>query len=100
MAHQIVWCDIPVTDLDRAIRFYSAVLGAPVKKEKFAEMSMGLLPFGEGEIGGCLYVSDDNRPSSTGPRIYLNVQGRLDAAVAAAGQNGGKVVQPKHPIGP
>ena len=28
MAHQIVWCDIPVTDLDRAIWFYSAVLGA------------------------------------------------------------------------
>jgi predicted enzyme related to lactoylglutathione lyase len=23
MANQIVWCDIPVLDLDRAIRFYS-----------------------------------------------------------------------------
>ena len=100
MAHQIVWCDIPVTDLDRAIRFYSAVLGAPVKKEKFPEMSIGLLPCGEGEIGGCLYKSDDNRPSLNGPRIYLNVQGRLDAAVEAVKSNGGKVVQPRHPIGP
>ncbi|MGH7409505.1 MAG: VOC family protein [Candidatus Methylomirabilis sp.] len=23
MAHQAVWFDVPVTDLDRAIRFYS-----------------------------------------------------------------------------
>ncbi|MBI3994924.1 MAG: VOC family protein [Nitrospirae bacterium] len=99
MAHQIVWCDIPVTDLDRAIRFYSAVLGAAVKKEKFPVGSIGLLPFGEGEIGGCLVQSDENRPSSNGPRIYLNVQGRLDEAVGAVKPNGGKVVQPKHPIG-
>lgn len=34
MAHQIVWFDIPVLNLDRAIRFYSAVLGAPVKMER------------------------------------------------------------------
>ena len=26
MDNTIVWADIPVTDLDRAIRFYSAVL--------------------------------------------------------------------------
>ena len=32
MANQIVWCDIPVKDLDRAISFYSAVLGKPVTK--------------------------------------------------------------------
>ena len=31
MANQMVWCDIPVLDLDRAIRFYSVVLGAVVK---------------------------------------------------------------------
>ncbi len=35
MAHQIVWCDFPVLDMDRAIRFYSAVLGAPVKKQEY-----------------------------------------------------------------
>jgi hypothetical protein len=29
----ICWTDIPVVDLDRAIKFYSAVLAAPVSKE-------------------------------------------------------------------
>jgi predicted enzyme related to lactoylglutathione lyase len=32
--------------------------------------------------------------------IYLNANGRLDDAIAAVAPNGGKVVQPKHPIGP
>ncbi|MBI3805359.1 MAG: VOC family protein [Nitrospirae bacterium] len=100
MAHQIVWCDIPVKDLDRAIRFYAAVLGAPVKKATLGEISLGLLPFGEGEVGACLYVADENKPSLSGPRIYLNVQGRLDAAVAAVAPNGGKVVEPKKSIAP
>ena len=44
MPNQIVWVDIPVMELDRAIQFYSAVLGTKVKKEEFDGMSMGLLP--------------------------------------------------------
>lgn len=51
MANQIVWCDIPVLDLDRAIRFYSVVLGAVVKKQEFPGTSIGILPHDEGEAG-------------------------------------------------
>lgn len=32
MSHRIVCLDLPVTDLDRAIRFYAAVLGLTVTK--------------------------------------------------------------------
>ena len=35
MANQIVWCDIPVLDLDRAIR--SVVLGAVAQNRNFPE---------------------------------------------------------------
>ena len=38
--------------------------------------------------------------STGGPLLYLNANGRLDQAVAAAAANGGKVVEPKHQIGP
>ena len=100
MAHSVVWCDIPVKDLDRAIRFYSIVLGGKVKKEESPQGAIGLLPFGEGEVGACLYMPEDNHPSDYGPQVYLNVQGRLDEAVAAVEENGGKVIHPKHPIGP
>ena len=102
MANQIVWVDIPVLDLDRAIRFYSAVLGGAVKKEEFPGSALGLLPGFDGEntVSGCLYSDPERKPSDQGVLIYLNAQGRLDEAVAAVTANGGKVVQPKHPIGP
>jgi len=100
MNNQIVWCDIPVTNLDRSIKFYSAVLGQPVNKESMPGMTIGLLPHAEDSVGGCLVEMADRKPSVDGPMIYLNAEGRLDAAIAAVSANGGKVLQPKHQIGP
>ena len=100
MANQLVWVDIPVLDLDRAIRFYSAVLGAPVTKQEYPGMAIGLLPGKDPDATGCLHCSDKDKPSEQGPLIYLSCQGRLDEAVAVVSANGGKVLMPKHPIGP
>jgi predicted enzyme related to lactoylglutathione lyase len=100
MANQIVWCDIPVVDLNRAIRFYSAVLGAEVKRQEFPGMTIGILPHNEGEVGGRLFTSNDERPSDQGVLIYLNASGRLDDAIRAVIPNGGQVLKAKHPIGP
>ncbi len=99
MPHQVVWFDMPVQDLERAIRFYSAVLGAKVHKEQFPDLAIGILPHGEGEISGCLYPSSVHQPAAQGPLLYLNCSGRLDAAIAAVQPNNGKVLQPKHAIG-
>ena len=98
MPNQIVWVDIPVVDLDRASRFYSAVLGNPVTKQEYPGMTIGLLP--HGDVSGCLHTSETGGPSERGPLLYLNCSGRLDDAVAAVEPNGGKVVQPRHAIGP
>lgn len=100
MANQIVWCDIPVLDLDRAVKFYSAVLGRDVKKQEFPGMMIGILPHNDGEVGGCLFINPDEKPSDKGLMVYLNATGRLDDALSAVTANGGKIVQPKHPIGP
>lgn len=100
MANQIVWCDIPVLDLDRAVQFYSAVLGQEVKKHEFPGTTVGVLPHGEGEVGGCLFMSADETPSATGAMIYLNANERLDDAIAAVQAHGGRVVIPKHALGP
>jgi uncharacterized protein len=97
---QIVWCDIPVKDLDRAIKFYSAVLEAKVEKHSVPGMTIGLFPHADDGVGGCLVTSDEVAPSAQGPLIYLNCEGRLDAAIGTIEQNGGKVLKPKHPIGP
>jgi uncharacterized protein len=95
----IVWTDIPVADLDRSIRFYSAVLGAELKKDSAGSMEFGLLPHFQTNVAGCLVKVDDNKPSLQGPLVYLNVDGRLDDAIAKA-RDGGKVLKDKHSIGP
>lgn len=101
MANQIVWVDIPVLDLDRAVRFYSVVLGAEVQKQEYPGMTFALLPdFDSGDVSGCLFMKDDEKPSDRGMLVYLNAQGRLDEAISAVESNGGKVLQPKHAIGP
>ena len=104
-ADTLCWTDIPVTNLDRAIKFYSALLGKEVRKMSETGFEYGLLPHEEQNASGCLCVGGDsvgnkNEPSETGPLIYLSVEGRLNEAVGAARVNGGKVLQEKQQIGP
>ncbi|MBI3411630.1 MAG: VOC family protein [Planctomycetes bacterium] len=96
----VCWADIPVLDLDRAIRFYSTVLGAKVAKESGPGFQFGLLPHSQNNASGCLCQTADNRPSEQGPLVYLSVEGRLDDAIKAARTSGGRIIQDKHPIGP
>jgi uncharacterized protein len=98
--NQVVWCDIPVKDLDRAIKFYSGVLGQAIKKESMPGMTFGLLPHAQDSVSGCLVETTETKPSADGPLIYLNCHGRLDIAIATVEINGGKILKPKHPIGP
>jgi uncharacterized protein len=103
MADQVVWFDMPVEDLDRAIRFYGAVLGAPPQKQEFPGFTFAVLPHGEeSDVSGCLtpMKGDADPPPRKGVLLYFNCQGRLDQAIAAVEPNGGKVLQPRHQIGP
>jgi predicted enzyme related to lactoylglutathione lyase len=103
-ADTLCWTDIPVTNLGRASKFYSAVLGQEVKKLSEGGMEYGLLPHGEQNASGCLCIRSDsggvdNTPSANGPLIYLLVEGRLDEAVKAVRANGGKVLRARQQIG-
>jgi predicted enzyme related to lactoylglutathione lyase len=96
----LCWTDIPVTDLPRAINFYSAVLDAPVELQSHDGWEFAVLPHAHDQASGCLTVAKDNKPSSSGPLIYLSVEGRLDAAAETVTAAGGKLVEPKTAIGP
>jgi predicted enzyme related to lactoylglutathione lyase len=98
--HLLCWTDIPVTDLDRAIRFYSAILAAPVTRQAHEGFEMGVLPHSGNNPAGCLAPDSENKPSQNGPLIYLSVEGRLDDAIKSAEPAGGKVLEPKKQIGP
>ena len=98
--HTICWTDIPVANLDRAIKFYAAILGKTIERQSMEGHEFGLLPHYDNNVSGCLVVMEDNKPSENGPLVYLSVDGRIDDAIKAVHNNGGKVLKDKHPIGP
>ncbi len=99
MANLVVWCDIPVLNLERAITFYSRVLKVKIE-QPMPEMKLGVFAHSENDVSGCLFEKPGEVPAEHGPVIYLNVQGRLDDAIAQVEPNGGAILQPKHAIGP
>jgi predicted enzyme related to lactoylglutathione lyase len=97
---QVVWFDVPCTDLDRAIRFYSAVLACEIQKHEGPGFALGVLPHEGAAVGGCLVTGTGEKPADHGLLVYLNCDARLDAAVAAVIPHGGRVVTPAHSIAP
>ena len=103
MDNTIVWADIPVTDLDRAMKFYGAVLQtkfAPVEgmegialevpPEGFDPSSMEP-PF---PVAFDLALTQDSKPSTDGCTIYLNSQGDPEGMLRRAEAAGGKILAP------
>ena len=96
--NRAVWFDIPVADLDRAAKFYAAVLGVKVSKEVYGEIEFCVIDHHEGN-GGCLIVKPEDI-TTTGVLLYLNTDGRIREATELVIQLGGKVLQPVRSIGP
>lgn len=72
MANIGTYFEIPVTDMERAIDFYSYVFECEFVKEVIHECEMAFFPFVEGEgITGALAKGDIYRPSIEGSLIYL-----------------------------
>jgi uncharacterized protein len=100
MPQQLVWVDIPVLDLSRAIAFYSTVLGHAIEESPHEHGRLAVLPGNAGEASACLVQRGDLRPSIDGPLVYLSAEGRLDEAVIAAAACGGQVLEAPRPITP
>lgn len=96
--NRVVWCDVPVANLDRACAFYGAVLAIKVHRETFGEFSFAVLEHSDGN-GGCL-VPKPADVGVNGPLVYFNVNGRLTQAAAEVEKHGGRVVERPHSIGP
>lgn len=101
MKNVITWFDIPTTDLNRAVEFYSEILGEEITVGEFMGQTLAFFPMESmEEVGGDLVPPDQgNAPSSTGTRVYLNCDGKLDEVLGRVTKAGGSILQPKTPIG-
>jgi predicted enzyme related to lactoylglutathione lyase len=97
---RVVWFEIPVADLDRATRFYEAVLGVTLRRMAEGPNPIAVFPYETPAVNGCLALTDRNRPSATGSRVYLNADPSLDAALERAAANGGTLVTPRTALPP
>ena len=97
MASAVNWFEIPATDIERARRFYSTILGVQLEVVQLPTFKTAMFPVDmqQGETGGAISQGEGLTPSATGILVYLNahpdVQSVLDRVEAA----GGKIVRAK-----
>lgn len=59
---QVIWFEIPVSDLDRAIDFYSTILLIKVKRILMLDQEQGYLDKGDGTPSGVLIKKENFQP--------------------------------------
>ncbi len=94
------WFEIPVLDLERAIKFYEKVFGYQLTKESMEGYSMAFFPMTENASGaaGTLMKAENYAPSHTGTMVYFSVDD-IDEVLRRVNANGGSIVLPKKNIG-
>lgn len=108
MANLINWLEIPVENMDRAIKFYEQVLQAQIKIDDQMSppgIKMGLIHTSNmdmKDVGGALVKGDGYIPGSSNTLIYLNANeiGGCNAFLKRVEQAQGTITSPAFLITP
>jgi len=96
------WLEVPVTDMERAIKFYTAVFDVELTRQKLGPLDMAWFPWveaGYGTGGSLVYAPDYYKPSMDGTLAYFTAHsGDLANELARVESAGGKVLQGKKQI--
>ncbi len=96
--HAINWFEIPVSDFDRAKKFYETILGYKMQDKQVGNTRMGFFEHdidGEGRGGAIVYDPEFYTPSANGTLVYLNCEPDLQKVLDRIVTTGGKIVQNK-----
>ena len=100
MAHSINWFEIPVTDFERAKKFYGDLFGKELHTEKMGGYDMGFFPGEQGDVCGAIVFGEGYEPCDKGTLVYLNGGEDLSVMLSKAESSGGRVVVQKTQITP
>ncbi len=94
-SNPVVYFEIPVTEIDRAIKFYKAVFQFEFKKENIDNNEMALFPFVDENSGisGALAEGKIYKPTKNGVVIYFKTE-NIDETLKLATSNGGQILYP------
>lgn len=107
MANLINWLEIPVSDMDRAKKFYEQVLKARIElDDKMTPgAKMGMIyteAMDMKDIGGALVQGKGYTPGESNTLVYLNANetGGCNAFLKRVEENGGKITREAFEISP
>ena len=86
----VVWSEIPVTDLAKAVTFYNKVFQWNSKVTEDPPNPMAVFDSNMETVGGHLYPGTPAKES--GPTIHLMVPGTLEEAIDRCWDAGGRVL--------
>ncbi len=96
------WFEIPVLNMDRAIKFYETVLGHKLERHKMHALDMAwfhMNPEGMGAMGSLVYNEEFYKPSTDGALVYFTAfSGDLSNELGKVEKAGGQILVPKTKI--
>lgn len=103
----LTWFEIPVTELQRAKRFYETILDIEMMERKDGADEAAFFPFNpdviqatSGRVTGVLSKSSRNKPSGNGTIVYINASPHLQTVLDKVEPAGGKILSPAIKIPP
>lgn len=93
------WFEIPVADMERAMKFYEAVLGYELSRNQLGELDMAWFPWVDDKMGagGSLVKHEMYVPNPNGVVIYFTAP-EMNAQLEKVEPAGGKVIMPRKKI--
>lgn len=94
----IGWVEVPVSDMERAMKFYEAVFGFKMQRNQMGPLDMAWFPWVEKAPGSAasLVHHEMYKPSQDGPLLYFSSQtGDLINELSRVEEAGGKILMPK-----
>src|SRR3954462_7861463 len=94
LGNALNWFEIPVTDFERAKKFYETLFNYQMPQSDMGPARMGffLYDFNGGKVGGAIvYNPDFYTPCENGSLVYLNAQPDLQIILSRVEEAGGKI---------
>jgi len=95
----INWFEIPVTNMERAVRFYKSIFAIELEQMEVMGGTSAFFPYEVGGVGGSLTAGEGYVPSQSGAVIYLNGGQNLSTVLDRVVPAGGQVLLAKTNIG-
>ena len=96
------WFEIPVANMDRAIKFYETVLGIKLSRNTMGPLDMALFPMDEeaiGSSGSLVHHTEFYKPSRDGVLIYLSsMSNDISDELSRVEGAGGEILIPRRQI--